>query len=582
MTNLRLRKRVVCSLFAVVCSATRLDCGTIAIAQEPARFAHAVVAADHAAASEAGLEILKKGGNVVDAAVATAFALAVVRPASCGLGGGGFMVIWDARRQRAIAIDYREQAPASATRDMYVDPGDPQKVRPDVSEHGGLAVATPGHVAGLCFALKEYGTLDLKTVLAPAIHLCRAGVPIDAHDRSVQADVLKTFSRHPDYKERFGTLRRLYLNDGNDWQPGERFRSPLGNVLELIAEKGPAGYYQGEVGEALVAEITRAGGNLTLADLAAVRPVVRDALTAKRDDRTIYTMPPPSSGGVALLEILQILDAAVTAHPELALDRLPPDSPQFLHLLAESFKHAFADRAAYLGDADFVEVPMKRLTSREYAVKLALKVDLRRTQTPEIYGRFTTPDDGGTSHFSVLDAAGNAVACTETINTEFGSFVVEPKFGIVLNNEMDDFTGLPGIPNTFGLLQSEANSIAPGKRPLSSMTPTIVVRDGAAQYVVGASGGPRIITATAQVLLRMAKFGATAADAVDAPRIHHQWSPEFLDIEKSHLPVTELEGFGHKPRMRTSSAVVQACRRLADGTVEGASDRRKGGKPAGY
>jgi len=573
--NFRHGLAVVCCVYACLCS--------LPAHAEVNGHTHAVVAADHRAASEAGLEMLKQGGNVVDAAVATAFALAVVRPASCGLGGGGFMVIWDARRQQAVAIDYREQAPAAATRDMYVDPDNPKKVRPDVSVHGGLAVAVPGHVAGLCFALKEYGTLDLKTVLAPAIRLCREGVPIDAHDISVQNDVFKDFARYPDYEQRFGTLRRLYVNDGKKWQSEDRFRSPLGRVLELIAAKGVDGFYKGDVGESIVAEVERSGGILTLNDLATAKPVIRQPLTGKLGDQTILTMPPPSSGGVALLETIQVLNAVVTAHPQAGIDKLPVDSPQFLHVLAESFKHAFADRAAFLGDADFVKVPVARLTSVDYAAHLALKVDLQHTQSAEAYGRFTTPDDGGTSHFSVMDASGNAVACTETINTEFGSFVVEPKFGIVLNNEMDDFTGLPGVPNAFGLLQSEANSIAPGKRPLSSMTPTIVVHDGRAQFVVGASGGPRIITATAQVLLRMAKFQQTAAAAVDAPRIHHQWSPDLLDFEKGlQLPVTELEGYGHKPRLRTGGAVVQACRRLENGRVEGASDRRKGGVPAGY
>jgi gamma-glutamyltranspeptidase/glutathione hydrolase len=253
-----------------------------------------------------------------------------------------------------------------------------------------------------------------------------------------------------------------------------------------------------------------------------------------------------------------------------------------LHVLAESFKHAFADRAAFLGDGDFVKVPVGRLTSRDYAERLAGRIDLERTQTPETYGRFTTPDDGGTTHFSILDTAGNAVACTETINTYFGSYVVEPRFGVVLNNEMDDFTSLPGTPNAFGLIQSEANSIEPGKRPLSSMTPTIAVREGKAEFVVGASGGPRIITATAQVLFQMMRFGQPAAAAVNAPRIHHQWSPDVLEIETSQLPAAELERLGHKVRTRSDSAVVQAAARTNDGQVQGASDRRKGGTAVGY
>ncbi len=555
---------------------------TCALAQAQESYAHAVVAADHVAASEAGLEILKQGGNVVDAAVATGFALSVVRPASSGIGGGGFMVIWDTKNRRAIALDSRERAPARATRDMYLDPRDPKKVRQDASEHGGLAVAVPGHVAGLCFALREYGTLDLKTVLAPAIRLCRDGVLIDGHDRFVQLDVLQDFAVRPDYREKFTALHRLYVNGGKPWKAGDRFFSPLGKVLERIAAQGADGFYKGEVGEALVAETRRCGGLMTLDDLAAMKPVVREPLRGMIGEHMILTMPPPSSGGVALLETINLMSAAAARFPQVGLDKLPADSPLYLHFLTESFKHVFADRAAFLGDADFVKVPVARLTSREYAERLASRFDLERTQPPEAYGRYTTPDDGGTTHFSILDAAGNAVACTETINTHFGSYVVEPKFGVVLNNEMDDFTSLPGTPNAFGLIQSEANSIEPGKRPLSSMTPTIVVREGKAEFVVGASGGPRIITATAQVLFQMMRFGQPAAAAVNAPRIHHQWSPDVLEVEKSQLPTAELERFGHSVRTRSDSAVVQAAARTKDGQVQGASDRRKGGKAAGY
>ena len=545
-------------------------------------YEHAVVAADHEAASQAGIEILKQGGNVVDAAVATGFALAVVRPASSGLGGGGFMVIWDARKQQAIALDYRERAPARATRDMYVDPQDTKKIIPDIGEHGALAVAVPGHVAGLCHALREYGSLDIATVLEPALRLCRQGVPIDGQDISVQSDVFRDFATHPEYRDRFATLYRLYANAGKPWTKADRFHSPLTKVLELIAVHGAEGFYRGEVAEAIVAEMRSGGGLLTLADLAAIAPVVREPLRGSIGERTILTMPPPSSGGVALLETLNLLSAVEALHPDAALGRQPADSGLYLHALAESFKHAFADRAAFLGDADFVKVPVSRLTSRAYAAELAKRIDLTKTQPPEAYGRFKLPDDAGTTHFSILDAAGNAVACTETVNTLFGSYVVEPTFGIVLNNEMDDFTSLPGIPNAFGLIQSEANSIEPGKRPLSSMTPTIVIRDGKAEFVVGASGGPRIITATAQVLLNWARFGQSSEQAVDAFRIHHQWAPDVLELEAAKLPQAELERKGHKIRLRSDSAVVQAASRTGDGRLQGASDRRKGGRPAGY
>jgi gamma-glutamyltranspeptidase/glutathione hydrolase len=555
---------------------------TNCLADTEPTFEHAVVAADHSAASLAGIEILKQGGNVVDAAVATGFALSVVRPASCGIGGGGFMVIWDAERKRGVALDYRERAPGRATRDMYVDPNDPKKVRPDASEHGHLAIAVPGHVAGLCLALREYGTLELETVLAPAMRLCRDGVPVDKTDISIQKEVLLDFDEQADYRAKFAALRRLYANDGVPWKPGDRFHSPLEKVLKLIARHGADGFYRGEVAEAIVAEMKRGGGLMTLDDLAAMQPVVREPLTGTFGGGTLLSMPPPSSGGVALFETLNLLTALENQHPHAGLEKLPHNAPLYLHLLAESFKHAFADRAAYLGDADFAKVPVARLTGQGYVRELARRIDLARTQPPEAYGRLAAPDDGGTSHFSVLDARGNAVACTETINTHFGSYVVEPTFGIVLNNEMDDFTSRPGVPNAFGLIQSEANSIEPGKRPLSSMTPTILVRDGRAEFVVGASGGPRIITATVQVLLNRVRFGMTPATAIEAPRIHHQWVPDVLQVELDSLATPELKAAGHRIRIGGDGAVVQAASRERDGRLRGASDPRKGGHAAGY
>lgn len=572
--------------FLAACLLVAIGLQTVAMhAAEQAEpvYANAVVAADHRLASEAGLEMLKKGGNVVDAAVATGFALSVVRPASSGIGGGGFMVIWNASKQEATALDYREQGPAKATRDMYVDPKDPAKARTDLSQHGHLAVAIPGHVAGLCLALKNHGTLDLKTVLGPAIRLCREGVPVDPHDLGVQKSVLKQFQDHPEYHERFATLHKLYLNNGQPWKIGDRFHSPLERVLERIAADGPDGFYRGPVGEAIAAEMQRGNGLMTLHDLTTVKPMVRQPLTSPLGNRTLHTMPPPSSGGIALIETLNILAAAEARNREEHVPTVAHNSPRYLHLLAESFKHAFADRAEFLGDADFVKVPVARLVSPTNASRLAERVHLDHTLPAQEYGRFVLPDDAGTTHFSILDAKGNAVACTETVNTAYGSFVVEPTFGIILNNEMEDFTAHPGVPNVFGLIQSPNNAVEPGKRPLSSMTPSIVVRDGKAQFVAGASGGPRIITATTQVLINMTRFGMTPAQAVNAPRIHHQWMPEELLVEKA-MPDEigdALRKTGHKTKPTNESAVVQAASRSADG-LRAASDPRKHGKAAGF
>ncbi|MSR60183.1 MAG: gamma-glutamyltransferase [Planctomycetaceae bacterium] len=570
---------------AVLCAtsvAAEADPRKPAPAAEPV-YAHAAVAADHPLASQAGVEILKQGGNVVDAAVATAFTLSVVRPASCGIGGGGFMLIWDAAKGRAVAIDYRETAPAKASRDMYVDPADSQKTLDDLSRFDALAVAVPGEVAGLCYALKEYGTLDLKTVLAPSLRLCQEGFVVDAHDREVQAEILDDFKKRPQFKDRFALLYRLYLNGGRPWGADDKFHSPLGPVLEQIAAHGPDGFYRGPVAEAIVAEMQRTGGLISLDDLAAVRPTVRQPLTAKIDDLDLFTMPPPSSGGVALLETINILTAAENRFAQPQAGKPAFDSSRRLHLLAEAFKHAFADRAEFLGDADFADVPVERLVSTRHATALAARINPARTQPSDSYGRFGVADDSGTSHFSIIDAAGNAVACTDTINLGFGSFVVEPKFGIILNNEMDDFTSHPGRPNAFGLKQSAANAIAPGKRPLSSMTPTIVVREGKAVFALGGSGGPKIITATAQVLFNLTQFEMSPEQAVAAPRIHHQWMPDRLDLERGFKsPVAEqLRMLGHSLRPVDESAVVQAVSRRPDG-LRGASDLRKHGRAAGY
>jgi gamma-glutamyltranspeptidase/glutathione hydrolase len=547
-------------------------------------YSRGVVVADHPLASEAGAEMLRKGGNVVDAAVATSFALSVLRPEGCGIGGGGFMVIWKADRQEAVALDYRERAPAAATREMYFPQQNAPQGAAPLSETGGLAVGIPGNVAGLLSALEHHGTLDRKTVLAPAIKLAREGVPPDAWMRVSQRAVLKDFEDHPAYRERFAALWKFYINNGRPWEADDRYHSPLADVLERIAAEGAAAFYKGPVGQAIAAEVQKQGGILTAEDLATAAPVVvRQPLTSNFGEHRIYTMPPSSSGGIALIEMLNLLRSYEATHPDQALDKLGHNSPEYIHLVAEAMKHAFADRAEYLGDADFVDVPVERLTSRDYAETLAAKVDSAQTKPLGEYGRAFAEDDAGTSHFCVLDAAGNAVACTETVNTYFGSYVVEPRFGIVLNNEMDDFAAVPGVPNSFGLIQGERNAVAPGKKPLSSMTPTIVVRDGRAEFVVGASGGPRIINGTFQVLLNMVRFGMPPEQAVAAPRFHHQWFPETLYVEPELLPKVEqpLTAKGHQVGRRSDIAAVQAAMRSPEGLF-GGSDPDKGGRPAGW
>lgn len=571
--------RPVCQFVLLACVLTK----SARAAEAPTYFANGVVAADHPLASAAGVEMLKKGGNVVDAAVATAFALSVVRPESSGIGGGGFMVIWNAEKRQAIAIDYRERAPRGASRNMYRDPQDPEKAIPHLSRYGHRAVAVPGHVAGLLHALEHHGKLDRKTVLAPAIRLAREGIVVDDKGRKTQASMLARFRKNKTFSKRFAELKKQYLNGGRPWNGATRFHSPQLKVLERISEQGADGFYKGEVARALVAESRKGGGLLTLEDLASTRPVVRKALVGRFHRMRVVTMPPPSSGGTALLEMLNILKAYEANHPQQRLKRLGHNSPGYVHLLTEAMKHAFADRAEFLGDSDFAKVPVARLTGTKYAARLAERIDPAKTKPLKAYGRFLPVDDGGTTHFSIIDAKGNAVACTETINTVFGSLVVEPKFGIVLNNEMDDFAAAPGQPNAFGLIQSEANSVQPGKKPLSSMTPTILVENGRAVYVAGASGGPRIISSTLQVLLNMTLFGMSPDRAVSVPRFHHQWVPNTLLIEDPLYGrlKDKLAGYGHQVARRNGLSATQAATRGSRGLL-GGSDPRKSGRPAGY
>lgn len=562
---------LVASLAAVI-----VACGSVSAAAEQ-DWQRAVVAADHELASAAGVEILSQGGSVVDAAVAVSFALAVVRPESCGLGGGGFLLFWDAQNGRGVALDFREVAPQAATRDMFQRPGR----APLASRAGGTAVAVPGTVAGLCHALEHFGSFSRTQVLAPALRLAREGVPVDATMRQGRAAAIKdlaALNADRPAREQFAELYRQYLDpiaaDG-------RFPSPLVEVLEAIAEQGAAGFYEGPVADAVVTTVREHGGLMTRDDLGRIAPVVREPLRGAWDDCSVLTMPPPSSGGVALLETLGIVTAWERAHPDSTLEALGHNSPRYVHLVVEALKHAFADRARHLGDADFVDVPVDALLNPDALAAMSARINPAAAAPLEAYGRHALPDDGGTSHFAIIDAQGNAVACTQTINTAYGSLVVVPRYGIVLNNEMDDFTSAPGEPNAFGLIQGEANAIEPGKRPLSSMTPTILVRDGAAVYAAGASGGPRIISATLQVLLNMTRFGMSPQQAVSAPRFHHQWSPDELKLEPAFGEelVKELEQRGHRVQRADTLGAAQAAARGE--RLSGGSDPRKGGAPRG-
>jgi gamma-glutamyltranspeptidase / glutathione hydrolase len=519
-----------------------------------------LVVSDNPLATQAGTEILDRGGNAVDAAIATGFALAVVDQAASGLGGGGFMIIYDTRDKRAHALDFRETAPEAARADLYVRNGKPV---PSLSLTGALAVAVPGEVAGLLAAMKRFGSLPLAVLMAPAIRLATEGFPLDAALRYA-------IERQSSNMRKFPELGRVFLVKDEVPPEGEMVRQPdLGQSLKAIVSEGADVFYQGWIAQAIVDSVKKDGGVLTLEDLRSYKPIWREPLVGSYRKRTVITMPPPSSGGVALIEMLNVLEGH-------QVNKLAPSSATYLHLVAETMKHAFADRAQYLGDPDFVKAPILTLVSKDYAAWIRGRISPVKTYPAKYYGLGNfKAEQGGTTHFSVLDRFGNAVACTLSVNTRFGSKILVPKTGIVLNNEMDDFAIHPS-GNVYGLVGNDANSLQPKKRPLSSMTPTIILQGDRPVLIVGAAGGPRIISATLQTILNVLDFQMPIKEAVEAPRIHHQWIPDELNVEEKLAPETKksLERRGHTVRERTTLGVVQAV--LAKRSkITGAADSRK-------
>ncbi len=503
------------------------------------------VVSDNELATKAGMDILKAGGNAVDAAVATAFALGVVDQSASGLGGGGFMVIYQAKEKKAHALDFRETAPSGSRREQYLKDGKPA---PSLSLTGALAVAVPGQAAGLADALKRFGTLPLAKVMAPAIRYATEGFSPQVRLRYALERQLPNIRKNPD-------LARVLLV--KDELPGESEplrQRELGESLKAIAEHGPQVFYEGWIGQAIAERIKKEGGVLTLEDLKSYKPVWREPIVGHYRKRTVITMPPPSSGGIALVEMLNILEGY-------KIGSLPHNSATYIHLLAETLKHAFADRAQYLGDPDFVQIPADKLLSREYASWTRGRISSAKTFPPKYYGLASyQAEKGGTTHLGVVDKSGNAVACSLTINTQFGSKILVAETGIILNNEMDDFAIHPGTANVFGLIGNDANSLQPKKRPLSSMTPAIVLEGEKPVLVVGASGGPRIISATLQTVLNVLDFRMPLKKALESPRIHHQWMPDEIAVE-SKIPVAtrkSLERLGHKVQEKNSLGLVEA------------------------
>jgi len=558
---------------------------------QPLHAQHGIVVSVHELASRAGVEIMQAGGNAVDAAVATGFALAVVHPAAGNIGGGGFMLVRMADGKTHF-LDYREKAPAAAKADMYLDAQG--NVIENASAIGYKAIGVPGSVAGMVYAEQEFGKLTLKQVMAPAIRLAREGYPLswgearDLHDK---------------YLTQFAESRRIFQRDGNYYQPGEIFRQPdLARTLERIAAK-PDDFYHGRLAGELAAVMQKGGSLITADDLAHYEVKEREPIRGTYRGYEVISAPPPSSGGTVLIESLNILEGY-------DLGKLESRSAQSIHFTTEAFRRAFFDRAEFLGDPDFAKIPVAQLMDKKYGAAWRDSIDdahataskdLKRPSIfseleqyaaahPQALGIHESPH---TTHYSVVDAAGNAVAVTTTINDWFGSRVTADGLGFLMNDEMDDFSSKPGVPNSDGLIQGAANAVGPGKRPLSSMTPTIVVHDGKTFLVLGSPGSSKIITTVANVLMGVVDYGMNIQEAVDAPRFHNQWLPDVLNVEQWFSPdtVSVLQKMGYNVEFGLYDGGDVSpywsdaeCIAIDPKTGErlGASDYRHNGKAVGY
>ena len=558
---------------------------------EPVHAAHGIVVSVHELASRAGVEMMQAGGNAVDAAVATGFALAVVHPPAGNLGGGGFMLVRMADG-KVHFLDYREKAPAAATPGMYLDAQG--NVIEGASEIGYKAIGVPGSVAGMVYAEQKYGRLTLKQVMAPAIRLAREGYALSWGEAQ---------DLHDKYLSQFPESRRIFQRGGSYYQPGEVFRQPdLAKTLERIAAK-PDDFYHGALARELAAAMQKGGGLITADDLAQYEVKEREPVRGTYRGYDVISSPPPSSGGTVLIESLNILEGYDLA-------RMGDRSAQSIHFTTEAFRRAFFDRAEFMGDPDFSKIPVAELIDKKYGAAWRDSIEAdhasasKELKRPAIFSALeqyaaahpeptANHESPHTTHYSVVDAEGNAVAVTTTINDWFGSRVTAEGLGFLLNDEMDDFSAKPGVPNSDGLIQGAANAIGPGKRPLSSMTPTIVVRDGKTVMVLGSPGSSKIITTVANVLMGVVDYGMNIQEAVNAPRFHNQWLPDVLNVEQWFSPdtVSALKQMGYNVQMGLRYGEYVSpywsdaeCIAIDAKTGErlGASDGRYNGKAVGY
>jgi gamma-glutamyltranspeptidase/glutathione hydrolase len=530
----------------------------------PVQGTEGMVVTSHFLATQSAQDVLKNGGNAIDAAVTAAFSLAVTQPRSGNIGGGGFMLISSEKNDDVVAIDYREKAPGKATVDMFLDKDG--NADSNVSRYSHLAAGVPGTVAGLAMALEKYGTISLKEAIAPAIKLASEGfivTPRFSDGLKEKAEMLKKWP---------STAKIFYKADGSYYEPGDLFvQKDLAATLTRISENGIKEFYEGKTAELLVAEMAKHGGLITMEDMKNYTPGFRTPVHGTYRGYDIYSMSPPSSGGTHVIQILNILEGYPIAE-------YGHNSAKTIHLMAEAMKLAYADRSQYLGDEDFVKVPLKALTSKKYAESLRQKIDpAKATDSSTIApGKVLPYESNETTHFSIVDKFGNAVSNTYTINFSYGSGIVVEGAGFLLNNEMDDFSAKPGVPNAYGLIGGEANKIEPNKRMLSSMSPTIVKQEGKNFLITGSPGGSRIITTTLQVIMNVIDHGLNIQSSVAAPRVHHQWLPDELRVEEGLSPdtVKALAEMGHTVKQKSAMGAIQSIM-IKDGMMYGGADPRR-------
>ncbi len=570
-----IKLQLFCLFLAVPCFINLGFCDPIFSSNEifqPVIAQSGMVASDNKLATEAGLKVLRDGGNAIDAAVSVGFTMAVTSPRAGNIGGGGFMLIYLADTKKVVSIDYREKAPKAATRKMFLD--EYGNVDSEKSRHSYLAVGVPGTVAGLSLALQKYGTISIDKALKPAIKYAEDGIPLDYELKNSLLSVKDRMKNSPDAYHTF------FKENGESYEIGEKIiQKDLAWSLKQIKNDGMDAFYKGNISKKIVTDMKENGGLITYDDLSSYRPVIRKPVYGTYRGYEIYSMPPPSSGGIHLIQMLNILE-------HYPINKLGHNYSKTIHIMAEAMKLVYADRSKFLGDSDFVSVPIKQLTSKKHAKSLSKNIDLQKA-TPSSTIKPGNPYNSGgndTTHFTVMDRFGNVVSNTYTINFSYGSNIVAKGTGILLNNEMDDFSAKPGIPNAYGLIGGQYNAIEPEKRMLSSMSPTIILKDGKPFLATGSPGGSRIITTVLQIISNVIDHNMNIASATASPRFHHQWLPDIIRLEKgfSTDTINILKNKGHKIKVGRAMGSTQSIMKHGDYYYGYSDPRRAGGLTKGY